>query len=333
MHGTLVVPNRRAQMGFTNGPRRLGDAGMYSWPPPSGYNPAPIETVGDMPQSYDVGTLASAMAGWNPEQAKKAYGAFQLVRSIRTKMSWVGKYAAYIASDPTILGQFRLAQGGDQFIASAQGMSSVAAKMDQPNLLMTLNNAVTALEVNILPSLGIGVKGRMPIVNPVDFTLSYVDTNTTGPSKVDTIDFGDLSMTSLEGDVAALKLAGEDITLQPPPGLSAALLILGIPAAILAKYLFVILLTTIIAGTVVIVTNKIFGTAKEGFNDVMRDPSWQQFIVALAKSNPEAAARLVAGQHVGGDVLGQVTDLVKWGAIGAGTILVGGTIWYFITNR
>ena len=327
MSGTMIVKSPRASMGRA----RLGDAGFYTWPPPAGYQPQPVDSVPDLDKSYGVGEVAAMMADWGPDQAKKAYGVFQLVRSIRTKMSWVGKYASFIASDPTILGQFRVAKGGDQFIASAQGMASIASKMDQPHLLDTLNNIVTALEVNILPPMGIGVRGRMPIVNPVDFTLSYVDTNTS-TGKPDVIDFGDLSKTSLEGDVAALKLQGDDISLTPPAGLGVVAL-LGIPAALLAKYLFILLLTTIIAGTVIIVTNKIFSSAKEGFNDVMKDPSWQSFIVALAKTNPDAAARLVAGGAAGRDVLGDVTDLVKWAAVGGLTIVIGGTIWYFATNR
>ncbi len=326
---TMIVNSpRRASMGRA----RLGDAAMYSWPPPGGYQPQPVEQVTDLDRDYGVGEVAALMQNWSADQAKKAYGVYQLVRSIRTKMSWVGKFASFVAADPTILGQFRVAQGGDQFIASAQGMSQIALKMDQPHLLTTLNNIVTALEVNILPAMGIGVRGRMPIINPVDFTqLSYVDTNTSA-GKPDVIDFGDLSRTSLEGDVAALKLASDDISLTPPAGLGVVAL-LGIPAAILAKYLFILLLTTIIAGTVIIVTNRIFSSAKEGFNDVMKDPSWQSFIVALAKTNPDAAAKLVAGGAAGRDVLGDVTDLVKWGAIGGLTILIGGTIWYFATNR
>lgn len=290
-----------------------------------------IEQVQDLQNAVGVGQFAEVMKGWSLEQIKWTYLGVQLIRSIRTKMKWIGKYASTIASDPGVLGQFVTTPAGGKFISAAHALSGIAAKMDLPNLSATLGNLIQAIEVNVLAQKNVGVRAIMPAIHPVTGAISYVLTNTVNSRSVETLDIGDFSKSSLEADLAALDAMKDKIDLKAQLG-AAAVIVLGIPAAVLAKYIFILLMTTIITTGAVMVANKIFSSAREGFNDVMSDPNWQTFIVTLAKTNPEMAQKIMGMQSQGRDIMADVVDLVKWGVIGVGTITVGGIVWWIATR-
>jgi hypothetical protein len=293
-------PNTRAlyASGALAGNGRMGDAAL------------PAQ---DLPQVVQISDWANDT--YDEEQAKKLYTLAQLYLTAREKLAYVAYVGSYIAKDAALYSSF-ITSGGQAFLQSAVGAASTLAAFDRPNALQTFLNCTTAFETIVFPRMGIEVRGVVPQFNGRDYGGSRIGNQGASPRTI--YDIGDLSMTSLAGDMDALQLISQDVKARYQLG--------AIPA--------LALLFAFLVGTYLLI-HAFLGDVQETVgkfkapppSDVFTNPAVQD---ALKKLPPEAQARFAEkalDKILGGNSFMDSISMVA--ALGIVLGVTGFIVWLF----
>ncbi|MGH9389815.1 MAG: hypothetical protein ACRD1Z_09380 [Vicinamibacteria bacterium] len=267
----------------------------------------------DIPQAVPVGGFGLET---RPDaDLKRLYNFATLSVSIRAKAAALSRLNETLAGDPTIFAFYRSTEDGQAFLDALAAARGFFLAVTQPNIMTSIQNLVTDLEVNQFRRRGFAVRGRMPIYRNGSPELSYADTriDPSGPTR-ETIDFGDLSKTKIYDDVNNLRSVAGSMDIQGMPSLGADPVTTSMIILAIVKFvLFPIIISIGLWASVSSFTTK--GVS------VSLPPGFE-------KLSPEIQRMILEGK----DILEQTKDVLKWLAIAVGTAAVGGTVIYFVTK-
>lgn len=296
MQGTLVVPGRRLQG------RRMGQF-FYQTPE--------AKPKKDVERTYSAEELTRGLSELKTaEEALNFYKAILFNHSIRTKVAFLADLWKKIKASPEMTGALAAKEEGRAWLDIFWKSESAFLSYTQPNLFINISRMTTILETAILPRFGIAVKGRLAIYAQGATELSYADTRTNVPNAKQTYDFGDLSKTTFGEDAKSLEAAMKAID----------------PTYRLGIADWVIALIVVLSAIVLTYGIYKFTTPPE------IPPEVKDILAKLKDVDPKAAGDLLKQWMSAASIFGGLTEALKWLAIGAGVITVGGIAFYFVTK-
>ncbi|MGH9391170.1 MAG: hypothetical protein ACRD1Z_16265, partial [Vicinamibacteria bacterium] len=267
----------------------------------------------DIPQVYEIGQFE--LAKRTDEELKRLYVFVQTSISVRTKCASLSRVSAEITGRPTLLSYYRSTPEGQAFVDTLAASKGFFLAATQPNILRSLQNLQIDLEVNHLKKRGYAIRGRNPVYRNDISELSYADTRVDPDPNVavkETLDFGDLSKTRLYDDVNTLRLIASNMQIEGMPSLGVEPVTTGIIILAIIKYVIFPLILAI--G---------LWAAVDSFNSksitIDLPPGFD-------KLSPDIQKMILEGKSF----LEQTKELLKWVAVGAGILTVGGVVLYFI---
>ena len=161
---------------------------------------------------------------WTKESAVAAYRVASLLWAVREKVAFSTVFFQKLIADPRTLGVINKDPDGAVFIDTVNtALIPLSRQFSIPNLMSSVRNLLAALEVNVLPQLGVSVRGMVPIFRGEDFPgrpnsldCSQVAGNA---SARETVDMGDLCASAILADSKALGSEAQKAAqmLVPPP--------------------------------------------------------------------------------------------------------------------
>lgn len=269
------------------------------------------DTLQDIPQVVSQNQWASQK--WSKDDAIATFNVANLLWSVREKIAFSATLFQRLVADPRTLGVINTTDPDSGFPQATASLISLAQQLSHPNMMSSIRNLLTALEINVLPAFGVGVRGFRPLFNVRTKQLDQVKTDTSlGKSEV--IDFGDLYKTSLTNDVKALQVVTQDAAQFAPEiklGALPALATLAITAGI---WVVTIL---IIGRGAAIPTIEAFAKI---FNPITSNPELLKLLEQMRQTDPVAAAKMLNDLSKAGDVWAKGVDIAMWVAIGIGSV-------------
>lgn len=271
------------------------------------------DTLQDIPQVISQNQWAAQT--WTKQDAIATWNVANLLWSVREKIAFSATLFQQLVADPRSLGIINAAEPDGSFTKATSSLILLAKQLSQPNMMASIRNLLTALEINVLPSFGVGVVGFRPLFNVRTKQLDRVKVDISfGKSEV--IDFGDLFATSLTNDVNALQVAAQDASQFAPEirlGALPALAVLAITAAIWVTSILVV------GRSVVIPT---IGEFAKIFNPIASNPELMKSLEELRQRDPAAATDMLNRMMKAQDVWTKAIDIAMWVAIAVGSIAV-----------
>lgn len=303
-----------------------------------GWSPAflgQVRLAGSRPSIYlgqeegapkDISRVVSseefANMSWTKDQAIETFGLANLVQGIMEKLAFSRSVFSKIQSDPAALAAMIKAGAGPALSQTLAMLNGLLEKATLPNAIATTRNLQNALEVNILPKWGVGVKGTRPLFKTIPpyglGVLVSVSTDTTA-GKTEVINFGDLTKTDVETDMAALKAATTKVQdIVPKIRLSGARL--GEPITLTVAIVY-----GVIALSAVIVTWMVTSTIKSGQEAAkppVTDPDTMKRLTELCNSLPEQLRAQCWGNIINNNGFWNGTGWPKdiWLYVGVGVV-------------
>jgi hypothetical protein len=283
--------------------------------------PAP----GQQPQDMDrvVSEDEWANQPWtNKDEAVAAFNLVNLLRSAQDKLAFSTAVFGVMQSQPDIVRAMAKAGAAEQLSASLAALNALARKVAYPNAMASSINLRSALEVRILPKWGIGVKGVRPLFRNQRGLLPGLDpirVDTTA-GKTETIDFGDLSRTTIDADLSALQAASEKMQdIAPEVKLSGSSL--GQLEIVLILVLVVIIVAIVAIVALAWLQDK--KEAREAAKAPVTDPAVQAAIKNMCDSLPpdkRAECYIAFAKNASIMKSSEPTDVWVWVGLGAGAI-------------
>lgn len=136
---------------------------------------------------------------WTKEGAMAAYAVAALLWAVREKIAFSAVLFQKLVADPRTLGVINRDPKGALFIDATDTLIGLSQQLSLPNLMSSVRNLITAMEVGILPkSFGVEVRALVPLFRgpnqPKPNVLDCTKTGRTGPPGVgmEILDLGDL---------------------------------------------------------------------------------------------------------------------------------------------
>jgi hypothetical protein len=242
------------------------------------------------------------------------------VRSIamRTKSAFLSDLWAKLKGDLTIVNAMMATENGRKWIDIFTKAESVFLSFSQPVALANFGRIKTHLEVNVLPKqFETGIRGRIPIYVKGATALSYADTNTGADPRVRTVfNFGDLSDTAVGEDAERVMEYAKSLNLQASMG--------AVDPATL------VLIGTIVKWVVVLVVSILaFILVHKALSSGEIPP---ELLEALRNAKPGEIKEILEQWRSSQSIFEQISGVLKWLAIAAGSIMIGGTVIYFVAK-
>jgi len=262
------------------------------------------------------------------EEATRFYQWTLLMRSVQQKARFFSFFVKDVIANPAILGVIRDTPHYSDFVTGADGIVKFVTNLHgSANILKNVENAFTALEVNVLPKLGLSAEGHVALYNERTRQLDRIRTGPLfTPAGLETFRFGDLTRSTLLDDLRALDILGRDLV--GPKGSFLGIL------PLLAQ--FIIGAAVVVIGSVIISNYAITPviTAKEdaikrAIETLEKSPTVLKLLESIGPQAVESFMGRVAGA---GSIMGEVVDILKWIAIATGVVITGGTVVYFLTK-
>jgi hypothetical protein len=304
MQGVMVVPGRR-------GIGHIRSLGQFFYKIPDA---RPVEL--DMPKMSmdDIARLKFT----SPDDAVNFYKFVLHVVSMRTKVAFITGFWEKLKSTHGAVDALAKTEDGRKWVDIFVKVGSVLLTFAQPNALNNFQLIKQHMEVNVLPkTFGIGVKGRMPIYNNASGTLSYAD-NTVNPNASRIVDFGNLYSTTIGDDADQIEKYRKDNKFE-----------LGLDPI---TWTAIGMIVKWVAITAISITAAIAFTKTAGSSDFP-----PELLDALKNAKPSEIMDLIEkwkemkkALDEGRGFMDNLVEVLKWGAIGAGVVVAGGTVLYFI---
>jgi len=277
----------------------MGDAGLYQVPQ--------VAAKPDMDHVFSPTELGQ-IAFSSGDEAVAYYNWLIRTIAIQTKIAFAVDLWKTIKQSPEMVGALAVSESGRAWLNAFVNSEAAFISFTQPNLFQNLQLIRNYMEINVLPKqYKMGVKGRMPMFVAGAQSLSYSDVLVDSPAFIATINFGDLSDTSVQSDVEK----ANDLVSKFAPSVklgvwpTAVVVIVAIVALIISTYVFVLM---------------------DEYIQAKKIPP--ELLKALEKADPATVERLLDKWGRIGGIFGGVADIFMWGAIGLGVIVVGGTaLW------
>jgi len=255
---------------------------------------APPPSPQDLPRV--ISTVEFASQDWTKDQAIEAFNLTNLVQAVMEKLAFSRSVFTQIQSQPTVLAAMTKAGAAQALNQTVTTLNDLLKRATLPNAMASTRNLQNALEVNILPKWGVGVKGIRPLfragTSAMPAKLDSVSTDTSS-GKSEVLNFGDLTTTSVETDMAALKAASSKVQdIAPDIKLSGSSL--GIEP-------ITITVVSIIAVASILITWMVTSTIKSGQQAAkppVQDPDTMDRIQKLCNSLPPELAAACWGNVI-----------------------------------
>jgi hypothetical protein len=277
------------------------------------------QTSQEPPLVQDLQAVVSidqwAAQTWTKDGAIATYNVANLLWTIREKVAFSALAFKDLVSDPRILGTLQRTEDGRKFIEASNAVGRWSKQLSQPNLMSSVRNRLSAMEINIFPKFGVSVKGFRPLLSGNKLTSVRAETTL----RPEVIDFGNLYDTPIESDVNALQAATEDAEAIAPE----IKVTMGIAIPVLA--VFLIKAAVVIGGALLIGHTLILpGVEKiaQAIKPTFTDPEALRQIDEIRKTDPKKATEMMDRLTKTKQFWEAATDIVKWVAIGVGTLAV-----------
>ena len=293
-------PARRTRLAATKAPRRLAQA--------------ETDLIQDLTQVVSVPEWA--VQTWTKETALVTFNVANLLKSIQAKVAYSAIVFRDIVADPRFTVMLQGTPEGQEFITAANATARWTEQLSKPNLMGSLANLQTALEINVLPRFGVGVTGWRPMFRGSRFDTVRVDTTERG--RPETVDFGNLATSSLKSDAEALEVVSrkaESLDRTGPVSLGA------IPPLIV----FVIKAAIVIGGAL-LVGRSVLLPSLDKISDMVKptylDPKILEIIEGIRATDPQKADEMLNNLLKTRQFWESAVDVAKWVAVGVGTLAV-----------
>ncbi len=293
-------PARRTRLVATKAPRRLAQA--------------ETDLIQDLTQVVSVPEWAAQ--SWTKETALVTFNVANLLKSIQAKVAYSAIVFRDIVADPRFTVMLQGTPEGQEFITAANATARWTEQLSKPNLMGSLANLQTALEINVLPRFGVGVTGWRPMFRGSRFDTVRVDTTERG--RPETVDFGNLATSSLKSDAEALEVVSrkaESLDRTGPVSLGA------IPPLIV----FVIKAAIVIGGAL-LVGRSVLLPSLDKISDMVKptylDPKILEIIEGIRATDPQKADEMLNNLLKTRQFWESAVDVAKWVAVGVGTLAV-----------
>ncbi len=293
-------PAQRTRLAATKAPRRLAQA--------------ETDLIQDLTQVVSVPEWA--VQTWTKETALVTFNVANLLKSIQAKVAYSAIVFRDIVADPRFTVMLQGTPEGQDFITAANATARWSEQLSKPNLMGSLANLQTALEINVLPRFGVGVTGWRPMFRGSRFDTVRVDTTERG--RPETVDFGNLATSSLKSDAEALEVVSrkaESLDRTGPVSLGA------IPPLIV----FVIKAAIVIGGAL-LVGRTVLLPSLDKISDMVKptylDPKILEIIEGIRATDPQKADEMLNNLLKTRQFWESAVDVAKWVAVGVGTLAV-----------
>lgn len=305
--GDYGVPyGQRVTYGPKYGTRRLGDAGTFQIPVVA---PKP-----DMDHVFTPDELAQISFA-SGDEAIAYYNWLVRVIALQTKIAFSVDLWKTVKQSPEMIGALSVTDAGRAWIDGFVNAEAAFMSFTQPNALQNLQLVRNQMEVNILPKVyNMGVKGRLPAFVSGATDLSYSDVLIDAPNVIGYVNFGDLTGTLIPDDVSYIN----DLVSKFAPAIKPTM---GAWVAVAITALVVI--AAIWIGTYVFIFMEDYLKAKQIPPEVLD---------AMKKADPAAVERILDKWSKIGGFFGGAADVIMWGAIGLGVVVVGGGLLWFASK-
>lgn len=263
----------------------------------------------DMDQVYSVQELQDGLTFTNSDEALDYYKLILRIIAIRRKVAFLADLWARVKSNPQLPLTLLQSDEGRTWLEAFTRAESALLSFTQPNYSVNLGRLLSIMETHVLVGYGIGVVGRMPTYLSGQTEMSYSDVSTVSSMTSRTYDFGDLSQTLLADDIDEMTALANKLGVKAQMGittLAIALIVAG-----------VVIVTGLISWTVVHLANP---TIPDEIKNVLKG------------LDPKSASDLLKQWMNASNFFGQLTDIFKWIAIGAGTLIVGGIVYVIFAD-
>lgn len=238
-----------------------------------------------------------------------AYYTF-LVRtiSLMTKCAFSSDLWKQIRTSPEIVGAFSVSEDGRAWLEAFINSEAAFLSFTQPNLFQSLQLLRNYMEVNVLPrQYGLEVKGRLPAFIADAQDLSYSDVSVSFPGSTAVVNFGDLQKTTIQEDIEKINEVTAKYAPKPTMGVwpLATIVVVGVIAIIITGFLY---------------------AAWVDYLNARKIPP--EVLEALKKADPQTVERILEKFGKMSGLFGGLADVLMWGAVGLGIVVVGGTaLW------
>jgi len=281
----------------------MGDAELYQIPQ--------IAAKPDMDHVFSPDELGQIVFS-SGDEAIAYYTWLVRTIAIQTKIAFAVDLWKTVKQSPEMVGALAITESGRAWLNVFANSEAAFISFTQPNLFQNLQLVRNYMEVNLLPQVyKLGVKGRLPVFIAGAQDMSYTDVLVDSSTFTATINFGDLSSSTVKDDVDRVnELAGKfapSVKLGVWPTI--VVVIVAIVAVILSTYIFVLL---------------------DEYIQAKKIPP--EVAEALKKADPATVERILEKWGKMSGFFGGLSDALMWGAIGLGVIVVGGTVLWIASK-
>lgn len=293
-------------MHVMNVPTRIHGVRRFLGEGPGVPSKAPKPDIDHVLTLAEIGQLSFA----NREEAVTFYKSVVRTVALMTKMAFVTDLWKTVKTSPEMIGAMAVTENGRAWLDAFVNSEAAFLSFTQPNYFQSLNLVRSHMEVNVLPKVyKVGVKGRLPAFIPGAMELSYSDV-VTSTSGLEAFDFGDLQKSSVKDDIDTIEAAASMLKVKPQLG--------AVPVVVIVVSVVIVIVSTYLyAGWVdYLETRKI-------------PPELRK---VLEKADPQTVERILERFIKVQGMFSGVADVFMWGAIGAGIVVIGGTIFWIATK-